>query len=314
MSLPKVCHALADLGSLNLPVHLAIGMFDGVHKGHARVLASSMDSAREDESMAVVLSFPNHPSRLLRPESPTPLLMSPEAKTSALLAIGLDHVVLQPFDIPFSQIEASAFVTHLQNDLPVLESVSVGGNFHFGRGREGDSDALVALASELGVEVHVVPPVRYLDEPISSSRIRERLAQGEITLVNDMLGRRYEASGTIQSGDGRGEELGFPTLNLPWNPEAKPCFGVYAVELTHASSESSFPGVANYGVRPTFDQAEESPLLETHLFDRTQLKPGDFIRVSFVSFLREEHKFDSVEELKKQIAQDKETARLDLSL
>ena len=289
-------------------------MFDGVHLGHARVVSSSIESARKDGGLAVVLTFPNHPSQLLRPESPTPLIMSPETKAANLLELGADHVVLQVFDLAFSEIEATAFVSRLKEMAPSLQSLHIGKNFRFGRGRSGDVALLASTAADQGMEVQVSDPVQFDGEPISSSRIREALAQGDILAANNMLGRCYEAAGEVRKGDGRGVDLGFPTLNLPWHPGAPPRHGVYAVELTARESGQSWPGVANYGVRPTFEKDDDSPLLETHLLADAQLAPGNLIGVSLQAFLRDERKFESVAALQEQIARDKESARQVLGL
>lgn len=290
-------------------MHLAIGMFDGVHLGHAQVTSGAVDAARAIDGVSSVLTFPDHPSKLLRPEAPTPLIMDAETKAGHLLELGLDHVFLQAFDEPFSKIEADAFSSHLKTAFPTLESVHVGQDFRFGHGRSGDVALLTTSANLLGVEVTVSPPVEYQGDPISSSRIREALRQGDIGPANEMLGRSYEASGVVESGAGRGADLGFPTLNLPWNPGAKPRLGVYAVELVMEENNSRLPGVANYGVRPTFEENAEVPVLETHLFEDAKIKPGDLIRVALRSFLRDEHRFGSVDELRQQIARDKQAAR-----
>ena len=295
-------------------MHLALGMFDGVHLGHARVISSSVELASEDGGLAVVLTFPNHPSHLLAPDSPTPLLMSPETKAAHLLALGADHVVLQVFDFAFSKIEAASFVSRLKEMVPALQSLHVGKNFRFGQGRAGDVELLTSTASELGLETRVADPVEFENEPISSSRIRSALVHGDIEDVNKMLGRCYEAAGEVTKGDGRGIELGFPTLNLSWHPEASPRHGVYAVKLTSRESGQSWHGVANYGVRPTFDKEERSPLLETHLFADAELGPGNLIGVALHTFLRDEAKFETVDALREQIAKDKASARQALGL
>jgi riboflavin kinase / FMN adenylyltransferase len=314
VSLAPVLPSLAGLASTDRPAHLALGMFDGVHLGHARVISSSIEWARKDGGVAVVLTFPDHPSQLLAPNAPTPLIMSPETKAANLLELGADHVVLQIFDLAFSQIEATSFVSQLKAMVPTLQSLHVGKNFRFGHGRAGDADFLASTATDIGLEVQIADPVEFESEPISSSRIRVALAQGDITSVNHMLGRCYEAAGEVTKGDGRGIQLGFPTLNLPWHPGAPPRHGVYAVELTSRDSGQSWPGVANYGVRPTFDKEGESPLLETHLLGDSELGPGNLVGVALQTFLRDEVKFDSVDALREQIARDKESARHALGL
>jgi len=312
VNLAPVLPALAELASVDRPAHLAIGMFDGVHLGHARVISSAIELAEQEDGLAIVLTFPNHPSQLLAPNSPTRLLMSPETKAANLLEFGVDHVVLQVFDLAFSQIEATSFVSRLKELAPNLQSLHVGKNFRFGQGRAGDAALLASTAAEHGMQVKVSDPVEFQNEPISSSRIRLALSQGDISSVNNMLGRCYEAVGEVAKGDGRGGELGFPTLNLPWQPGVAPRFGVYAVKLTARESGQSWPGVANYGVRPTFDKEEDSPLLETHLLADAELGPGNLVGVALHAFLRDEAKFASAEALREQIAKDKEAARLSL--
>ena len=301
--------SLRDLESLDDPTHLAIGMFDGVHLGHARVVASAVKAASDLSGSSAVLTFVGHPSQLLQPENPTPLIMDSQTKAERLLELGADLVVLQVFDEAFSKIEADDFVAHLQAAVPSLSSIHVGQNFRFGRGRLGDVNLLAETSSDLGIELSVSAPVEDGGERISSSRIRSALAKGQISGVNDMLGHCYEASGFVQRGAGRGAGLGFPTLNLSWNPGANPLHGVYAVELFADEDAGWRQGVANYGVRPTFEQDEEKPILETHLFEDPRINSGDRIRVAFHAFLREERKFESVEALQQQVAADKEAAR-----
>ncbi len=288
-------------------------MFDGVHLGHVRVISSAVDAARQADGVSLVLTFPDHPSRLLRPESPTPLILAPETKTARLLDLEVEHVVLQPFDESFAKLRAEDFAAYLQTAVPALQGIHVGENFQFGRGRSGDVALLAETAATFGIEVAVSPPVERQGVPISSSRIREALVKGEIVEVNEMLGRCYEASGIVETGAGRGVDLGFPTLNLPWAPGVEPLYGVYAVELIAGEDKRRRPGVANYGVRPTFDEDCGDPVLETHLFENPEINLGDCIRVAFRAFLREEKKFDSVKSLAEQIGKDKELAREALS-
>lgn len=288
-------------------------MFDGVHLGHARVVASAIKAACDAGGSSVILTFAGHPSQLLQPENPTPLIMDSQIKAARLLELGADQVVLQVFDEAFSKIEADDFVAHLQAAVPSLSTIHVGQNFRFGRGRLGDVNLLADTSAALGIKLSVSEPVEDGGERISSSRIRSALAKGRISEVNEMLGHCYEASGFVERGAGRGAGLGFPTLNLPWNPGANPLHGVYAVELLAEEDAGWRRGVANYGVRPTFEQNEENPILETHLFEDPGIAPGDPIRVAFRSFLREERKFESVEALQEQVAEDKESARRALS-
>jgi riboflavin kinase/FMN adenylyltransferase len=289
------------------PLHLAIGMFDGVHLGHQSVIAAAIHSARRSGGLAGVLTFWPHPSALFRPENPTPLLMPPEMKRRVLAKLGLDFVIEQNFSREFAQIDAREFVPFLRRSLPQLSAVYVGENWRFGRGRAGDVAVLIEEARKAGVAVFSAPRLNHNGAPISSSRIRELLAAGSIAEANALLGYSYFAEGVVERGRRLGHTIGFPTLNVPWQPELKPCFGVYAVEVT-TGAKNPVKGVANYGVRPTAGPASP-PLLEVHLLETSSLTYGDKLTVNWLQFLRPESKFGSMEELRLQIATDVKNAR-----
>jgi len=288
-------------------LHLAIGMFDGVHLGHQSVIDSAVHSARHSGGLAGVLTFWPHPSALFRPEHPTPLLMPVEMKRQVLAELGIDFVIEQNFSAEFARIEAREFVPYLRRCLPRLGAIYVGDNFRFGRGRSGDISVLVEEGGKLGVAVFSAERISHNGAPISSSRIRELLATGEITEVNALLGYSYFAEGVVERGRQLGRTIGFPTLNLAWQPELKPRFGVYAVRIVDEAGNVR-NGVANYGVRPTVEMAGR-PLLEVHLLEDFPLAYGDRIRVNWLHFLRPEGKFGSLDSLRKQIAIDVEEAR-----
>jgi len=288
------------------PLHLAIGMFDGVHLGHKSVIESALHSARRSGGLAGVLTFWPHPSALFHPENPTPLLMPTEMKRSVLGRLGIDFVIEQNFSREFAAVGAAEFVALLKRSLPPLSAVYVGENWRFGRGRTGDVAVLVGEAGKNGFEVFSAPRLNHNGAPISSSRIRELLAAGAIAEANALLGYSYFAEGVVEPGRRLGRTLGFPTLNLAWEPEAKPAYGVYAVEVTHGAGKPR-PGVANYGLRPTVGQATR-PLLEVHMLGPTKLTTGDKLTVSWLRFLRPESKFSGVEELRAQIGRDRENA------
>ncbi len=292
------------------PVHLAIGMFDGVHLGHQAVVEAAIHSAKQSGGVAAVLTFHPHPSRLFRPEAPTRLLMPPEQKTRFLHELGVDLVISQPFTRAFARTTAEAFLGRLKKSLPALAAVYVGENFRFGRGRTGDVETLVRSGQREGVAVVSVARLRRNGRPISSTRIRELLEKGEVAEASRLLGYTYFCEGTVQAGRRLGRELGFPTLNLAWTPEARPAYGVYAVRLFAGDSRRGWPGVANYGVRPTVAKKVESqPLLETHLLGAKKAPgPGEKIRVEWREFLRPERKFASVEALREQIGRDVKAA------
>jgi len=293
------------------PLHLAIGMFDGVHLGHQSVIDSAVHSARRSGGLAGVLTFWPHPSALFRPDSPTLLLMPVAMKRRVLAELGIFFVIEQQFSREFAAIEAGSFVAFLRQRLPQLSAIYVGENFRFGRGRAGDVSTLVAEAKTLGVAIYSAERLSHNGAPISSSRIRELLADGNIVEANALLGYSYFAEGVVERGRQLGRTIGFPTLNLQWTPELKPRFGVYAVHVLDSHGKS-FKGVANYGVRPTVENAGR-PLLEIHLLEASPLTYGDQIRVNWLHFLRPESKFGSLEALKKQIVLDAESAREILS-
>lgn len=289
------------------PVHLAIGMFDGVHLGHQSVIEVAVHSAHRSRGLAGVLTFWPHPSAVLRPEKPTPLILAPEIKRAQLGRLGLDFLVEHPFSLEFAATTASGFVTLLKRAFPGLEAVYVGENFRFGRGREGDTATLIAAAREAGFAVYSAPRLNHSGAPISSSRIRELIASGEIEEANALLGYSYFAEGVVAEGKRLGRTLGFPTLNLAWQPGLTPRYGVYLVTVCGADGRMQ-PGVANYGLRPTVEAGATAPRLEVHVLAPTSLTYGDRVTVRWLRFLRPEKKFSGVDELRKQIETDRQAA------
>ncbi len=288
------------------PVHLAIGMFDGVHLGHQSVIAATIQAARGSGGLAGVLTFRGHPSRLLRPANPTRLILNREAKRHVLARFELDFLIEQEFTPEFAGVTAQEFVPLLHRSVPYLSAIYVGENWRFGQGRVGDVARLIQEAKKVGVEVFSAPRLNHDDLPISSSRIRELIETGRIAEANALLGYSYFSEGTVQTGRKLGRQIGFPTLNLAWEPELRPSYGVYAVSVVDETGATSL-GVANYGLHPTVEQATQ-PLLEVHLLGDTQLGPGSKLTVHWLDFLRPERKFAGVEELTAQITQDRQNA------
>jgi riboflavin kinase/FMN adenylyltransferase len=300
----------AGLGQARLPagpLHLAIGMFDGVHLGHQSVIESAVHSARRSGGQAGVLTFWPHPSVLFRPAQPTPLLMPAAMKRTVLARLGVGVVIEQDFSAEFAAVEARDFVAFLRRHLPSLAAIYVGENWRFGRGRSGDVPLLVETGRPAGLTVFSAPRLNYNGAPVSSSRIRELLAAGEMTEANAMLGYSYFTTGVVEPGRQLGRTVGFPTLNLPWEPELQPRHGVYAVEVS-PGRKRPLPGVANYGLRPTVTQTNR-PLLEVHVLADPAPAYGDEITVHWLKFLRPEARFGSVDELRQQIGKDRESAR-----
>lgn len=294
----------ADLPSK--PLHLAIGMFDGVHRGHQSVISAAVSAARRDGGLAGVLTFWPHPSALFRPGNPTPLIMPPAMKHRVLAGLGIDFVIEQNFSREFAAVEAREFVPCLRRALPQLAAVYVGENWRFGRGRTGDVALLIEEGRKAGLTVISMPRLTQGDAPISSSRIRELLAAGKVSDANALFGYAYFSEGVVAHGRQLGRTIGFPTLNVPWEPELKPAYGVYAVTVQKDPGQP-LPGVANYGLRPTVESTAH-PLLEVHLLEPAAVTYGDAISVNWLQFLRPERKFDRMEDLRQQIGRDRDNA------
>ncbi|MDD3179294.1 MAG: riboflavin biosynthesis protein RibF [Opitutaceae bacterium] len=307
MKAPVQFDALERVNLLSRPLHLAIGMFDGVHLGHQSVIESAIHSARRSGGLAGVLTFWPHPSSLISPDHPTRLIMSPEMKRTILARLGIDFLIEQHFTPEFARIGAWEFVPLLKRCLPQIAAVYVGENWRFGRGREGDVALLVEAGRKDGIAVFSAPRINHNGAPISSTRLRALLVTGEIEQVNDLLGYSYFAEGVVETGRRLGHHLGFPTLNIPWEPELPPRYGVYLVRVQAGRSPRRQSGVANYGVRPTVG-TDLRPLLEVHMLEETSMGPGDKVTVHWLRFLRPERKFGSQEELRTQIARDREQA------
>lgn len=295
------------------PLHLAVGMFDGLHLGHRAVIEEAIRSARASGGLTGVLTFWPHPSAIFRRSQPTRLIHDTPTKVKLLFEMGVDVVITQPFTPEFAAITAEGFVLELKLRLPYLVALYVGENWRFGRARAGDVALLAKEGANLGLKVFSAPRVNLAGEPISSTRIRELLETGEIAVANALLGYNYFAEGRVIPGKRLGRTLGFPTLNLEWNPELRPRLGVYAVLVSGASSPQPIPGVANYGLRPTVESAEE-PRLETNVFGTCPFWEGDTIKVEWLRFVRPEMKFENVEELRAQVARDRAAVAADFSL
>ena len=295
------------------PLHLAIGMFDGVHRGHRAVLASAVEAARNINGLAAVLTFWPHPSVFFSAKEPTRLLMAPTAKALVLGKLGIDAIITQSFTPEFAGLKAEEFLPYLRHCLPQLAGIHVGDNWRFGRGRRGDAALLQAEGKKLGLQVVTLPRLEEAGLPISSTRIRELLTAGEMAGANILLGRPYLAEARVQPGKALGRTLGFPTLNLAWEPDLKPRYGVYVVQVAGEKSLRPLRGVANYGLRPTVEEAS-TPRLEVHVLGECPFGEGDVVQVEWLHFLRPERKFSGVEELRAQIERDRSAAAADFSL
>jgi riboflavin kinase/FMN adenylyltransferase len=309
MDLPISVERFEDLSALNGELHLAIGVFDGVHLGHKAVIESAVFSARRSGGVSGVLTFDPHPSRLFRPDAPTLLMMAVEDKVAMLHSVGVDVVIRKRFDQAFAAIPADTFLAQLKRALPSLKSIYVGQNFRFGQKRLGDVNTLIESGKALDLGVFSVERIQHNGEPISSTRIRNALEAGDIESVNDLFGYNYTSVARVVGGAKLGRKIGFPTLNLPWSPESRPRFGVYLVRFREVGSKTWQDGIANYGIKPTVAEADQTPALEVHALNQCAQTEGDTIEVEWLRFIRGEQKFASIEELKSQIGKDCDLAR-----
>lgn len=295
---------------------VAIGNFDGVHRGHQAVLASVAEDARIRGLRPAVLTFSPHPREALGRPVP-PLLTTLDRKLALVRRV--DPAILcrvQRFDTAFAALSPDAFVREILRDELRARVVAVGHNFRFGKDRAGDFDALVRLGEPLGIETRSHAMVGDEAGPWSSSRVRDAIARGDLDDAARMLGRPHMISGVVVAGDRRGRTLGFPTCNLSGVAEALPPFGVYAVLVDRVTGEevsALAAGVANIGVRPTVSGAEARPSVEVHLFDTDRDLYGAHLRVHLVARLRAEQRFAGLDALKAQIARDAEAARARLA-
>lgn len=290
------------------PLHLAIGMFDGVHLGHRAVIDAAIQSARRSGGISGVLTFWPHPSVLVNPQAATRLIAGPEVRARLLAETGVDIVITQPFTPQFAAIEAEWVLPYLKKSLSSLSTVYVGENWRFGKGRRGDIAMLVAEGKKQHVGVVSAQRINHNGEPISSTRIRACLESGAMEEANELFGYTYFADGVVAPGKRLGRTIGFPTLNIPWEPALRPKFGVYAVRVKGPKSNDEFlPAVANYGLRPTVEKSSQ-PRIEAHVLVDCPFVEGDAVRVEWLKFIRPEAKFSSISALTDQITSDRREA------
>jgi riboflavin kinase/FMN adenylyltransferase len=303
----QVFRTFEELAGRHQKVCLAIGVFDGVHLGHQQVIGQARDDARACGGMSVVLTFDPHPMRVLQPQKAPLLLTSTEHKLALIGKLGVDACLLVTFDKPFSRMPPEQFIDLVARYARQLQEICVGTRFRFGRDRTGDVHLMEALAPKYGFVAREIKSVKLGDEMISSTAIRRHVQGGELDRAAAMLGRSFSILGTVEPGDQRGRQLGFPTANLDPHDEVLPPDGVYAVRVI--VGEGQFGGVVNIGVRPTFVGVKARRVLEVHILDFAGDLYAQDVEVCFLTKLRDERKFDSVDALKKQIVADIEAAR-----
>lgn len=301
-------HAASELVTHGRPVCLAIGTFDGLHLGHRKIIRQTIDDARQQNALAVVVTFDVHPNRVVAPDKAPLLIQSLPLKLRSIAALQPDATLLLHFDEALSRRTGEQFIRELARDLGRLHSVCVGSDFHFGYKRSGNVAVLKTLGDELGFIVHGLEAVSLDGQAIRSTRIRQAIQAGHLDAASRMLGRPYALAGTVMRGDQIGRQLGFPTANLEVTGLVLPPFGVYAVQALLAGQQ--YPAVLNIGVRPTLNNPAPQLRVEAHLLDFGGDLYGQELELTFLSRIRGEQKFGALAELQAQIVQDIETARV----
>lgn len=290
-----------------------VGTFDGMHRGHRRVVERLVRRASELGVASVLVTFDSHPMEIVNPTAAPLLLTTMEEKLEVLAETGLEYLAVVPFNTALARYSAEQFVEFVLRRCFRMKELLIGYDHGFGRQRAGNVEVLESLGMKSGFKVEIVPPVQARDGlAVSSTSIRRAVAGGDLERAADSLGRSYSVSGIVTHGQARGRSLGFPTLNLGAPPQRKllPPEGVYAVRVQTPSGP--FGGMMNLGPRPTFGDDQTS--IEAHLFDTADSFYGRQVRLDFVARLRETRKFSSVEALRAQLQQDEKSARSALTL
>ena len=287
---------------------ITIGNFDGVHIGHQALFHEVIEKADAIDGTSVAMTFDPHPIRVLQKNSNPPLITLQEQKTELIERSGMQVLICIPFTKQFASLSAQDFIKNLLVDKIGMKAIIVGGDYAFGKNREGNLAVLKSLASQLGYEVIVadwIKAARNVSDRISSTRIRELVMAGEVEPARKMLGRHYQIRGPVVKGRDRGGKLlGIPTANINLQDELCPKTGIYAVTVEY--NNRLYKGVANIGYSPTFDDNEFT--VEVHLLDFAEDIYDEKIRVNFIERIRDEKKFADISELKEQINQDIKTA------
>lgn len=285
---------------------LALGNFDGLHRGHMKIIDRVRQRAGERAGTPLAMTFDPHPPRVLRPDKAPALLMTREQKLEALGRSGMQGVALVRFTHELSQWDPEMFVRTVLVDWLHVSEVWVGANFLFGHQRAGTFSVLRSLGSRFGFRAEKIDPVRYKDFVVSSTRVRRLVGEGRVDEAGALLGHHYFIDGSVVTGAGRGRELGVPTANISTPNELVPPAGVYATLLT--VDDIVLPSVTNVGMRPTFGDVDR-PVIEAHVLDFDRDLYGAGVRLSFVQRLRDERAFPDVDALRAQIDADRRSAR-----
>jgi riboflavin kinase / FMN adenylyltransferase len=296
----KIFHGTEN-ANIQKPTVLTLGVFDGLHLGHQRIMQTVVERAAAVEAVPTAITFDPHPRAVLHPESAPPLLQTLDQRLANFEVLGIEQAIVIRFDMAFAGKHAEDFLHEIVHDRLHAKEVYLGKGFAFGKNRSGNIELLRKMGSELGFFADEVPEVQLRGQRISSSKIRELLDKGRVNLVRRMLGRPYGVEGVIVRGNRRGHTIGFPTANLRPHNRVIPKFGVYATaSLVEGVWRRS---VTNIGVRPTFGTDLEASI-ESYIFDFDEDLYGDVLRVRFLHRIRDERKFNGIDELKTQIQRD----------
>ena len=299
----QVYQHYSDVSQPADPSVIAIGSFDGLHRGHQLLFDRVRELAKKMNCQAGALTFKPHPAKVLAPKFSPPLLMTHERKIEALKSLGLDFTLAQKFDAAFADLSAEDFVRRVLVEGLRVKAVVVGDDFSFGRKREGLAEDLVDLGIRHGFEVEVVRRLAVEGMIVSSTRIRSFLLQGKVRGAKLLLGRTYLVPGKVVTGRGRGRTIGFPTANLSVQTDILPARGVYVCHFWQAGQKEAWLAVANIGICPTFGPSELS--VEVHILDQeVDELAGRQVAVGFLERLRSEHRFDTPQDLCCQIEKD----------
>ena len=284
---------------------VAIGNFDGVHRGHRTVIAAALARARALGRPAAALTFDPHPRTFFRPDLPLFRLSGERDKLRLLAATGLDGAVILRFDAALAATSAQDFIERILVGQLAIAGAAIGFDFHFGKDRQGSPAYLAGQGERLGFAVDIVPPLEDEGRPVSSGAVREALVAGKVVEAAELLGAPWFVSGPVIHGEKRGRDLGFPTANVRLDPSCGLKHGIYAVRV--AVDGRLHDGVASFGRRPMFDNG--APLLETFLFDFSGDLYGKTLDVAFIGWIRGEEKFASIELLQRQMDNDAAQAK-----
>ncbi|MCJ7545963.1 MAG: bifunctional riboflavin kinase/FAD synthetase [Deltaproteobacteria bacterium] len=284
---------------------VTIGNYDGLHLGHQAIIQRVIGLARKDKGQAVVLTFEPHPVKFFRPELQIPLITPYRKKMILLTQFGVDITINLPFTKDIARMSAEEFIREIVQRRIAPRRIVVGFNFTFGKGRTGSPEELKKIGERLGFGVEIIPPFHLDGEVVSSTRIRELIARGDIKEANRMLGSDFFMFGKVIHGHARGKGLGFPTANLEISQDLYPNDGVYAANVI--IDERRYAGVVNIGTNPTF--GDEQLAVEVFLFDYQGDLYGKELQVALVDKLRDEQTFPSVDLLVHQIEQDIQRAK-----